>query len=495
MADSPSSAAATATPRTSSLEKQPLRHTGPITRAAAARQRLAGAGGGSTGSMSMSISTPPVLHSSPSLSRTPVSKLKSNKENVRPSTSVLREEIRGRTSKFSDVMATPSKPMMGTPYRRSTRRKGSSSKKKKVEYKVEEEKKDEGEKSGDDDDLMSENDDSHKGEITPATSEDSSEWLEEQQQRVDNQEGEKQEEKQSKDTEISSTFLLSPPRVISETTGTPTGTSTSAAAVVSSLSRSPSPAGLIPLHERYRRFIHRHEIPRKFLHVSIGFVTLNFYRLGIQTYQITPWLMTALIPIATLDLIRHRFAYFNHLYIQVVGALMRESEVKGYNGVIWYILGAWTVLHFFPKDVGVMGVLLLSWCDTAASTFGRAWGKYTRKLRAGKSLAGTAAAFITGFMTAFVFWGWFVPRIGKFESDPPHPLMFSGRIQLVPSFLRDENDDGLAVTGCAALAMMGLWTGFVAAMSELIDVFGWDDNLTIPVLSGLGLWGFLKVFG
>jgi diacylglycerol kinase (CTP) len=42
---------------------------------------------------------------------------------------------------------------------------------------------------------------------------------------------------------------------------------------------------------------------------------------------------------------------------------------------------------------------------------------------------------------------------------------------------------------------MSVWTGIVAAGSELVDLFGWDDNLTIPVLSGLGMWGFLKVFG
>jgi diacylglycerol kinase (CTP) len=42
---------------------------------------------------------------------------------------------------------------------------------------------------------------------------------------------------------------------------------------------------------------------------------------------------------------------------------------------------------------------------------------------------------------------------------------------------------------------MSLWTGFVASASEVVDIFGWDDNLTIPVLSGVGMWGFLKIFG
>lgn len=267
------------------------------------------------------------------------------------------------------------------------------------------------------------------------------------------------------------------------------------------LSRSPSPLGLIPLHQDYRTFIHKHEIPRKLLHVSIGFVTLEFYRRGIQTFEITPWLLSLLIPIAATDLLRHRYERVNKLYIRSLGALMRESEVKGYNGVIWYLLGAFIVLHAFPKDIGVMGVLLLSWCDTAASTFGRLYGKHTIKLRQGKSLAGTVAAFFTGVATALFFWGAFVPSVGAFPNDPEDAFMFTGRLNYFPESIRNligwggSDDQSSIVTGPLALGVMSVVSGIVAAGSEFIDLFGWDDNLTIPVLSGLGFWGFLKFFG
>lgn len=268
------------------------------------------------------------------------------------------------------------------------------------------------------------------------------------------------------------------------------------------ISRSPSPLGLIPLHRRYRSFIHRHEIPRKLLHVSIGFITLDLYRRGVQKNQITPWLFSALLPIAATDFLRHRFQAVNKLYIRCLGALMRETEVSGYNGVIWYLLGAFIVLQFFPKDVGVMGVLLLSWCDTAASTFGRLYGRYTVRIRRGKSLAGTLGAWAVGVITAAAFWGYFVPAIGSFPNDAPDAFMFTGTLHLIPSFARNLIDgipemlsDNATVNGPLALGIVSLWTGFVAAGSELIDFFGWDDNLTIPVLSGVGMWGFLKVFG
>ena len=175
---------------------------------------------------------------------------------------------------------------------------------------------------------------------------------------------------------------------------------------------------------------------------------------------------------------------------------MRETEVDGYNGVIWYLLGAYISLRCFPKDVGVMGVLLLSWCDTAASTFGRIYGRYTIRLRRGKSLAGTIAAFMTGFITAAAFWGWWVPRVGTFPDDPPQGLMFRGVLKLPEILLPESARENVKTTisGAAAVCVVGAWSGMVAAFSEFVDIFGWDDNLTIPVLSSLGLWGFFKVF-
>jgi diacylglycerol kinase (CTP) len=205
--------------------------------------------------------------------------------------------------------------------------------------------------------------------------------------------------------------------------------------------------------------------------------------------------MAGLIPIAASDWLRHRYDTLNRTYVRLLGALMRESEYAGWNGVIWYLLGAWIVLFFFPKDVGVVSVLLLSWCDTAASTFGRLWGRYTPRLRRGKSLAGSSAAFIVGVATSVFFWGWLAPKFGPFPGD--ETFMFKGTLSLPASVAQSLGISAAKATigGSLALGVMSIVSGFVASASEVVDLFGWDDNLTIPVLSGLGLWGFLKVFG
>ncbi|XXG97878.1 hypothetical protein Hte_004192 [Hypoxylon texense] len=264
-----------------------------------------------------------------------------------------------------------------------------------------------------------------------------------------------------------------------------------------SFSRSPSPLGLIPIHRRFKTFIHKHEVPRKALHVSIGFLVYWLYVSGTQTSSVTPFLMGFLIPIASTDYLRHKYASLNRFYVRCLGALMRESEYAGWNGVVFYLLGAWTVLYFFPKDVAVVSVMLLSWCDTAASTFGRLYGRYTPRIRRGKSLAGSFAAFLVGVATAGWFWGWLAPRTGPFPGDEDHPFMFKGFLRLpgLVSDLLGLSESQGTVGGPVALGLLSLWSGFTAAGSEVIDLFGWDDNLTIPILSGVGIWGFLKIFG
>lgn len=128
---------------------------------------------------------------------------------------------------------------------------------------------------------------------------------------------------------------------------------------------------------------------------------------------------------------------------------------------------------------------------------GRAWGRKTYRLRRGKSLAGSLAAFTVGVFTALFFWGWLAPRTGPFEGDVDWPFMYKGTLSL-PAPISNAlglTEDQATIGGIWSLGLMSLWTGFIASASELVDLFGWDDNLTIPVLSGIGIWGVLKVFG
>ncbi|CAG8709114.1 2895_t:CDS:2, partial [Ambispora leptoticha] len=85
---------------------------------------------------------------------------------------------------------------------------------------------------------------------------------------------------------------------------------------------------------------------------------------------------------------------------------MRDYEKnEKYNGVIYYLAGCIGALSIFPKDIASLSIIILSWCDTAASYIGRIWGHHTYKFKNGKSLAGTLGAITFGSLAGLLFWG------------------------------------------------------------------------------------------
>jgi diacylglycerol kinase (CTP) len=103
---------------------------------------------------------------------------------------------------------------------------------------------------------------------------------------------------------------------------------------------------------------------------------------------------------------------------------------------------------------------------------------------------------VTGVTTAAVWWGWIGPLFSEYNHGE-YAFAFQGVLTL-PVQMRETLNLSVSqasVTGYSALSAMSLAAGAIASVSEALDVFGWDDNLTIPVLCGAGLWGFLKIFG
>jgi len=185
--------------------------------------------------------------------------------------------------------------------------------------------------------------------------------------------------------------------------------------------------------------------------------------------------------------------------------LMRESEKKSTNGVIWYILGVVFVLASFPLDIAVVSILILSWADTSASTFGRLWGKKTRALprtflglpfAPRKSLAGFIAASLTGALTAVAFWGWFAPLVNRPEVSwtwaDGFSLSSAARV-----YIPDNVDPrgSFNFGGWTGLGIISVFAGIVSGVAEALDLGSVDDNLSLPVISGTCLCGLFKLFG
>lgn len=226
---------------------------------------------------------------------------------------------------------------------------------------------------------------------------------------------------------------------------------------------------------KLRQFIIKHEIVRKGLHSSFGFITLFFYTVGAShTLFVMPIALLFVLLLAN-DYIRFQNPELNKKIVKQFHYLIREREVDHYNGTIYYTAGLIMVFSVLPKDISVMAVLLLSWADTAASTFGRKYGKYTFQIAKGKSFAGALASFITGVCSCYLLYGYIIPRYTATVDSP------------TDIFWKPEQ----SVLNFHVYAMI---CGLVASFSECIDFFGLDDNLTIPVISGYLLYGLVRWF-
>lgn len=243
------------------------------------------------------------------------------------------------------------------------------------------------------------------------------------------------------------------------------------------------------------------EVPRKVLHSSIGFFTVYLYVSQGSPDRIIMVLWAALaLVIAPADLLRLNYPPFERLYERFLGFLMRDSEKKGTNGVIWYILGVNFALTFFPLDIATVAILILSWADTAASTFGRLWGRYTPPLPTRmpllrlplaprKSLAGFIAASVTGGAIAASFWAYVAP-IRPTNISWTYENGVSDALRMASPSIECRWNGG----GWLGLAAITVTAGIVSGVAEALDL-SLDDNLTLPILSGACLLGFFKLLG
>lgn len=213
-------------------------------------------------------------------------------------------------------------------------------------------------------------------------------------------------------------------------------------------------------------------------------------------------LSMALCIIVPADILRLRHSGFERLYERLLGFLMRESEKvcsihlsllqairiliiflrfqKATNGVIWYIIGAIWVLSLYPLDVAVVSILVyvfcapissfsdsncfrLSWADTAASTIGRMWGRYTPRLPARlpilglplaprKSVAGFIAGSVTGALITAGFWG---------------SLSTLGSIVPIWSWAGGVAETGV-LSGWVGLSIISTISGIISGISEAL---------------------------
>lgn len=221
----------------------------------------------------------------------------------------------------------------------------------------------------------------------------------------------------------------------------------------------------------WRDFWIKHEIGRKALHSSVGFFALWLYSLGYSHKDIIQPLTYTFVVLFIFDQVRLQLPWCNRFAKKYMWTLIRLLEERSYNGMLYYTAGLSVVFRLFSKDVSLLSVLLLSWSDTAALTFGRLYGQYTPKISQTKSLAGSIASFVMGTLTCFGMYQFVIPHV------EPEALVLGNCASYDIAWHPETSRMNLAV--------YSICTGLIASFSEVIDVFGLDDNFTIPVVSSI----------
>lgn len=90
----------------------------------------------------------------------------------------------------------------------------------------------------------------------------------------------------------------------------------------------------------------------------------------------------------------------NDVMMKVFGRVAHPHERHRINSSTWFVTGLLVIGALFPRYAAASGVAVLALADPAAALIGRRFGR--TKLRAGRSLQGTLAFVVVGFVAALI---------------------------------------------------------------------------------------------
>ncbi|UXR64963.1 hypothetical protein EZJ49_01700 [Bdellovibrio bacteriovorus] len=167
-------------------------------------------------------------------------------------------------------------------------------------------------------------------------------------------------------------------------------------------------------------------------------------------------LMVAWSLFVPFDFLRLKYPALNDWAMHAFKPIMRQSEVKKLAGTTFLLSGVLIVDVLFPRPIVALTLLFLAFADPIASYFGILYGK--DKIFGHKSIQGFMAAFFVCAAVTFIY------------------LIYH-------NYLMDR------------LIVVSLFAGLVGAFAELIPVAKLDDNLTLPLMSAVGLTILFYFFG
>jgi len=178
------------------------------------------------------------------------------------------------------------------------------------------------------------------------------------------------------------------------------------------------------------------ELIRKTIHLVTAVIPL-MYLFYLDREQMSVFCISLFILFLLGDTLRIYVTHLTQIYEKIFGKLLRSAEKgKKLNGATLLLLGFSVATILFEKEIAILAMLILAVSDSLAAIIGM---KFGRREWFGKTMEGSLAFFITTFF------------ITGFFSD----------------------NIGIITSGAALITGVELFSGKL------------NDNLTIPVISGL----------
>lgn len=187
----------------------------------------------------------------------------------------------------------------------------------------------------------------------------------------------------------------------------------------------------------------KNELKRKAIHLFSSVIPLSYFFLDRKLLLYI--LGSIFITMVFIDILRFKTGFVREYYHRFLGDILRDHETKSdrfyFTGGTYIILAFLLCILIFEKNVAILSMLIIVFCDTAAAITGRLYGK---NHIGSKTIEGSIAFFITGLIIFILV-------------------------------LRPDNIN-IFITGVISLLLTTVF--------ELIPV-KIDDNITIPLVFGI----------
>lgn len=154
------------------------------------------------------------------------------------------------------------------------------------------------------------------------------------------------------------------------------------------------------------------EIKRKVFH-HLSLVYMLAYLVLPRPATLTLFLL-ALLMLGSVEFIRIRRPELNAWFLKKFGGIHRPTEIMSPSGIFWTLLGCWATIVIFPSQKIVLPALgFLVFGDTAAALVGKRWGRRPWPMNVVKTYEGSAAMAGICFVWALFWVRWPVAFLGS----------------------------------------------------------------------------------